>query len=109
MKIRTILSCSVALLSFTGVCVAQEAAPANELAFTLGGIPSLSRSTSQQRLDLGSGVAYGVNYGRRILNGDRVALYGEIDLLASPLRDVSSNVNAATANLPAFMSHQAFG
>jgi len=97
-KIQTILSSSVVLLSFSVVCVAQESLPANELAFTLGGIPSLSRSTSQQKLDLGSGVAYGINYGRRILNGNRVALYGEIDLLASPLRDVSSNVNSATAN-----------
>jgi hypothetical protein len=98
MKIQTILLGSVVLLSFIGVCVAQEAAPTNEMAFTLGGIPSLSRSTSQQTLDLGSGVAYGINYGRRIMTDKNFALYGEVDLLASPLRDVSSNISSATRN-----------
>jgi hypothetical protein len=81
-----------------GLCVAQEAPPTNELAFTLGGIPSLSRSTSQATLNLGSGIAYGVNYGRRIVSGHSIALYGEVGLLASPLRDVSSDVSSTTRN-----------
>jgi hypothetical protein len=79
-------------------CGGQELAPKNELGFTLGGIPSLSRSTSQQSLELGPGTAFGVNYGRRIVSGNKVALYGEVDLLASPLRDVSSNISSATRN-----------
>jgi len=29
-----------------------------------------------------------VNYGRRSLDGNKLALYGEINFLASPLRDV---------------------
>ena len=72
--------------------------PKNELGFTLGGIPSLSRGASQQSLDLGAGTAFGVNYGRRFVSGSKVALYGEIHLLASPLRDVSSNVGSTTKN-----------
>lgn len=91
---------AVLLLPFAAVvCGGQEIAPRNELGFTLGGIPSLSRSTSQQSVDLGSGIAFGVNYGRRIVSGNTVALYGEVDLLASPLRDVSSIISSATKNL----------
>ena len=77
-------------------CLAQEnAAPKNELAFGLGGIPAVSRSDSP-RLDAGSGVAFQVNYGRRIVNGNTVALYGEINFIASPVRDVSTTFTAAT-------------
>ena len=47
-------------------------------------------------LDAGSGVAFQVNYGRRFFNSNKVALYGEINFLASPLRDVSSSVTTAT-------------
>ena len=80
------------------LCNGQEQAPKNELGFTLGGIPSLSRSTSQESLDPGAGTAFGVNYGRRFVGGNKVALYGELNLLASPLRDVSSNIGSATKN-----------
>ena len=77
-------------------CLAQEnAAPKNELAFGLGGIPALSRSDSP-RLDAGSSVAFQVNYGRRIVNSTTVALYGEINFIASPLRDVSTAITTAT-------------
>ena len=78
------------------LCVAQEdTAHKNELAFGLGGMPALSRSDSPS-LDAGSGVAFQVNYGRRFLGGDKWALYGEINFLASPLREVSSSVTTAT-------------
>ena len=43
-------------------------------------------------------MAFQLNYGRRFLNGKNVALYGEINFLASPLRDVSSSVTTATRN-----------
>jgi hypothetical protein len=79
-----------------GVCLAQEdSAHKNELAFGLGGIPSLSRSGSPS-LDAGSGVALQVNYGRLFLSGNKVALYGEINFLSSPLREVSSSTTTAT-------------
>ena len=78
------------------LCIAQEnTAPKNELALGLGGIPALSRSNSPS-VDAGSGVAFQVNYGRRFLSGDKWALYGEINFVASPLRDVSSSVTTAT-------------
>src|SRR5260370_6575489 len=79
-----------------GLCLAQEAsAQKNELAFGLGGITALSRADTPG-LDAGSGVALQVNYGRRFLNSDKAALYGEINFLASPLREVSTSVTTAT-------------
>jgi hypothetical protein len=84
------------LLLPAALCFAQkEGAHTNELSFGLGGIPALTQSDSPS-LSAGSGVAFQVNYGRRFLNDDRVALYGEINFVASPLRDVSSSVSAAT-------------
>jgi opacity protein-like surface antigen len=99
MRIHSIaIQASLLLPAAVVFCRGQELAPKNELAFTLGGIPSLSRSTSQQSLDLGAGTAFGVNYARRFVSGKKVALYGEVNLLASPLRDVSSNIGSATKN-----------
>ncbi len=84
------------LSSIPVVCLAQEdAARKNELAFGLGGIPSLSRSDASS-LDAGSGIALQVNYGRRFLGGRNAALYGEINFLASPTREVSSSIRTAT-------------
>ena len=78
------------------LCLAQEeSAHKNELAFGLGGIPALSRADTPG-LDTGSGVALQVNYGRRFLNSNKAALYGEINFLASPLRDVNTSVTTAT-------------
>ena len=82
--------------AFAAVCFAQEdSGHKNELALGLGGLPDLSRSDTP-RLDTGSGVAFQVNYGRRFLKGRKVALYGESNALANPLRDVSTSVPTAT-------------
>ncbi len=84
------------LPAMAGLCLAQEeSAHKNELAFGLGGITALARADTPG-LDAGSGVALQVNYGRRFLSGNKAALYGEINFLASPLRDVSTSVTTAT-------------
>jgi hypothetical protein len=78
------------------LCLAQEEAThKNELAFGLGGIPALSRSDSPS-VDAGSGVAFQVNYGRRVLSGKKAALFGEVNFVASPLREISTSVVSAT-------------
>ena len=41
-------------------------------------------------------MVFQVNYGRRFFSNNKVALYGEINFLASSLRDVSSSVPTAT-------------
>jgi len=80
------------------LCSGQEqGAPKNELAFGLSGLPSLSRSDAPS-LNPGAGVGFQVNYGRRFLEGNKFALYGEVNFLASPIREVSSSVTSATKN-----------
>jgi hypothetical protein len=91
------------------LCKGQEIAPKNELGFTLGGIPSLSRSTSQQSLDLGPGTAFRVNYGRRFVSGDKVALYGEVNFLASPCATFHRISAQPQKTSPACTSRPGFG
>ena len=82
--------------ALAAVCFAQEdSAHLNEIALGLGGLPALSRSDTP-RLDTGSGVAFQVNYGRRFFKDRKVAIYGEINALANPLRDDSSSIPTAT-------------
>lgn len=78
-------------------CGQEEGAPKNELAFGLGGLPSLSRSDAPS-LNAGPGKGLRVNYGRRFLDANKLALCGEINFLASPLREVSSSVTSDTQN-----------
>jgi outer membrane protein with beta-barrel domain len=102
MKIYSIAIHALLLLPAAAVlCNGQEAEEAhkNELAFGLGGLPSISRSDAPRSLTLGPGVGLQVNYGRRLVNGRKAALYGEVHFLASPLRDVSSSVGSATRDV----------
>src|SRR5258708_24019166 len=73
----------------------EEVEHKNELAFGLSGWPWQSRSKAPS-LNVGPGVGLQVNYGRRFLEWKKFALYGEVHILASPLRQVSSNVTSAT-------------
>ena len=90
----TFLSLAVAVLANLGWA---QSAPKNELAFELGGLLSRTRSTTPS-IEAGSGVGFQVNYGRRVFGLGKVALYGEIQFLASPLREVSSVIPTATRN-----------
>lgn len=94
-----VISMLVSLPATTLLYGEEQEAAKNELAFGLGGLTSISRSTTQDRLDLGPGVGLQVNYGRRIVKGKNVALYGEVHFLASPLRDVSSNLTSTTRDI----------
>jgi hypothetical protein len=82
--------------AMASLCFAQgDSVSKNEVALGLGGIPALTRSNTPS-LDAGSGVAFQVNYGRQLLRADKVAIYGEFNFLASPLREVSSSVSSVT-------------
>ena len=85
--------------SVLGVAFAEEAPPRNEVGLTLGGLFSDERNGGATRLDLGSGVAFQANYGYRIFGNDNAALYGEVHLLANPLRDVSSSTQTLTRDV----------
>jgi opacity protein-like surface antigen len=82
-------------LALAAACAAQS----HELAFTLGGIPSLSRSGGGSNVNLGSGLALEVNYAHVLINGGAVALYTETNILASPLRGISSNLSAVVKDV----------
>lgn len=102
MKIHSIAVHTLLLLpAMVGLCGGQgvEGAHKNELAFGLGGLPSISRGNTPDRLDLGPSVGLQVNYGRRLVNGREAALYGEVHFLASPLREVSSSLGSATRDV----------
>jgi opacity protein-like surface antigen len=90
-RLTLLLLSAFAITSFAQ----EDAAHKNEPDFGLGGIPALSRSNTPS-LDAGSGVAFQVIYGRLLLSGHNLGLYGEFNFLASPLRDVSSSVPTAT-------------
>jgi hypothetical protein len=79
------------LSSATMLCLAES--PKNEIALGIGGIPSISRGTAPS-LDAGAGMAFEINYSRRVANLQAVAIYGEVEFLASPSRQISS-VNTA--------------
>ena len=82
-----------------GSALGQEAAARHEVGLTLGGLLSAERSSGPTHLNLGPGVAFQANYGYRFLGGRTAALYGEVHMLASPLRDVSSAVRSATRDV----------
>ena len=86
-------------LSASGIACAEEVPPRHEVGLTLGGFFSNERNGGATRLDLGSGVALQANYGDRIFGTGKVAFYGEVHLLANPLRDVSSPVQSLTRNV----------
>jgi hypothetical protein len=86
-------------LSSSDLAIAQDAAPRHEIGLTLGGLFSNDRSGASTRLNLGSGTALQANYGYRLFGGDRAALYGEVHLLANPLRDVTSSDQSLTRNV----------
>ncbi len=79
---------AAALLLSSLALVAQQ----HEVGFTVG---RLARQELPQ-LTLGGGVALQLQYGRRIAGGAGVALFGDVTMLASPLREVSSNNPRAT-------------
>jgi len=91
----------VTVLALWSLCAAeaQETPPKHEIGLTLGGLLSSERNSGSTQLDLGSGVAFQANYGYRLWSGSKAALYGEVHLLANPLRDVRSLDSALTRNV----------
>ena len=69
-----------------------------ELTFSLGGIPGQTHNFqgSGGTAQISSDRSFGINYGHRFLDPKIAALYGEIEFVALPNRDVTS----ATATVP---------
>ena len=64
--------------------------PKHEIGLTLGRVLSQDRASGATRFELGSGTALQANYGYRFLSSSKVALYGEVHMLANPQRVVTS-------------------
>jgi hypothetical protein len=79
--------------------VAQDGPPKHEIGLTLGGLFSAQRMSANTQLDLGSGTALQANYGYRLFATGHAAIYGEVHLLANPLRDVTSTTPALTRDV----------
>jgi len=82
-----------------GVLAAQESAPQHEVGLTIGGLAGSHRNGNRTRLDIGAGLALEANYGYRIFATRKAAIYGEVQLLANPLRGVSSSDQSLTRNV----------
>jgi hypothetical protein len=82
-----------------GIAVGQELPARQEVGLTLGGLFSTERTGGATRLDLGSGIALQANYGYRLLGNRTIALFGEVHLLANPLRNVSSTDSTLTRDV----------
>jgi len=67
-----------------------------ELGLTLGRLLSNEQSSPGGRFDLKSGAALQANYAIRIIDSATAALLGEVHVLASQGRDVTSTVTGAT-------------
>jgi opacity protein-like surface antigen len=67
----------------------------NEVALTLGGIPRTTRGAAR----IEPGMALQANYGHRLYKAGPVTLLGEVHVLSSPLREVSSANPLATRDV----------
>ncbi|MBM3465876.1 MAG: hypothetical protein FJX76_27620 [Armatimonadetes bacterium] len=83
------------MIVFAGMAVAQQ----HEIGLTLGRLLAGDRTRPQVSLNLGAGTALQANYGYRLAGGERAALYGEVHLLANPLRDIRSLTGSVTRDV----------
>ena len=91
---RTKLTVLFTLMAAAGLAQ-EDGGPKNELAFGLGGIPAVSRGNGLS-VEAGPSVVFQVNYGHRFFGGQKAAVYGEVNFVASPLREISTSVTSAT-------------
>lgn len=86
------------LLLVTAIIPAPAHGQNRELTFSLGGIPGQTRNFqgSAGTAQISADRSFGINYGHRLLDAKIAALYGEIEFVALPNRDVT----AATATVP---------
>ena len=81
------------------MALGQELPARHEVGLTLGGLLSSERTGDATQLNLGSGIAFQANYGYRLLGSRNIALFGEVHLLASPLRNVTSTDSTLTRDV----------
>lgn len=84
------LSAHLLLMSFLAL-PAMAADPArHEIGLTLGRLISQDKSSGGTKFNLDGGNGMQANYGYRLFNGEIVAIYGEVHMLANPQRRITS-------------------
>ena len=90
-------------LTLTLAAAFAVAAPARaqkqEVGLTLGHLFAGSRTSPLGALHLGGGVGFQANYGHRLVDGSKMALYAETHFLANSLREVTSVNRSATRDV----------
>lgn len=76
------------LLSVLLLTAASAAAQKQELGLLLGGVLKQDRTISASSLSLSGGTSLHANYGVRLAGGKTAAVYGAVNFIASPLRDI---------------------
>jgi hypothetical protein len=105
---RSIISMLLAFLAIPFLVLAQN----NEIALSLGGIPSQSRSFQNPALgstQISSDVSLGANYGHRLLNAKVAALYDEIEFVALPNRSLAATMQPSRKTTLRSTSRPEFG
>jgi opacity protein-like surface antigen len=61
-----------------------------ELGLMLGGVLKQDRTAGSTKIELGSGMSLHANYAYRLAGNDAVGLYGGVNFIANPLRDITT-------------------
>jgi hypothetical protein len=90
--------CLAVLLLPAAIVTASRPSPKARLTFSLGGVPGQTRSfqSSAGRVHISADRSFRINYGHRFVSAEIAALYGEIQFVAIPNR----NLTAASAVVP---------
>ncbi len=78
------------LFSVLFLSAASAAAQQQELGLLLGGVFKQDRKIGTTALSLAGGTSLHANYGVRLAGGKTAAVYGAVNFIASPLREVST-------------------
>ncbi len=71
----------------------------SELGLMLGALQPRDRTAGNARLEIGAGMSLYANYGLRVMDGDKAALYVEVPFVATPQNQVASAAGSATRDV----------
>jgi hypothetical protein len=91
--------CCALLTASAGFSQQSGWTPKHEIGLTLGGFLTTDRKASSGQLTLGTGTDFQANYGYKLAEGAKAALYGEVHFLANPQRLVTSTDQSLTRDV----------
>lgn len=91
--------CVILSLAGAFLFVSPARAQKQEVGLTLGHLFGAARTSPLGALNLGGGVGFQANYGYRLVDGSKAALFAETHFLANPLRDITSINRSASRDV----------